>query len=88
MQIQAAVIKEQGVTFTVVIVKKYVLDSNQQSQQAMNDYSSLFPGMPIVLMAQDNRGIPTYKGRQDLSKFLATLHINQIPWGKYSVNAA
>ncbi len=88
MQIQAAVIKEQGVTFAVVIVKKHVLDSIQQSQQAVQEFSFVFPGMPIVLMAQDSRGRPTYKGRQDLAKFLANLHISQIPWRNYSVNAA
>lgn len=86
MKIQGAVIKEQGLTFAIVVVKKHVLDSQSQSGDAINSFSNLFPSMPIVLMAQDSRGIPSYRGRKDIVNFLANLHPGQIPWKEYTFN--
>jgi hypothetical protein len=80
IKIQGAVIKEQGVKFAIVIVKKHVVDSQSESINAINGFSRFFPGMPIVLMAQDSRGIPKYRGRNDIVKFLANTHPARIPW--------
>ncbi len=85
MQFEGAVVKEQGVTFAVIVVKKHIVDSQHQSLETMQSFSGVFPGMPIILMAQDSRGIPTYRGRQDIVKFLANAHISQIPWRKYTI---
>lgn len=79
MKLQGAVIKEQGVKFAIVIVKQLVIQSQIEFQKAVRAFSNYFPGMPIVLMAQDGRGIPTYRGRKDIVKFLASIHISQIP---------
>jgi len=46
----------------------------------------LFPGLPIILMAQDGRGVPTYWGRKDIVAFLAKLHVPQIPWKEYTIS--
>ncbi len=81
---EAAIIKEQGITFAVVVVKSAVLQSQQQSQQTSVSLMRYFPGMPIILMAQIHRGIPTYWGRTDIVKFLTNLHISQIPWKEYT----
>ena len=84
MKVQGAVIKEQGLTFAIVIVKKYVVDSQTQSNDAVNSFGRLFPGMPLVLMAQDSRGIPKYRGRKDIVNFLVNIHPSQIPWKEYT----
>ena len=86
MKLQGAVVKEQGVTFAIVIVKMGIVDSSSQSQETMRSLSSIFLNMPIILMAQDSRGIPKYRGRQDIINFLANLHISQIPWKEYTIN--
>jgi len=85
MKIQGAVIREQGVTFAIVIVKMHIVNSQSQSEDAIRSFSSVFPGMPVVLMAQDTRGTPKYRGRKDIVKFLANLHISQIPWREYTI---
>lgn len=85
-KIQGAIIKEQGITFAIVIVKSHVLNSQTESQNAAESFSSIFPGVPIILMAQDSRGVPTYWGRKDIVKFLANVHISQIPWKEYTVS--
>lgn len=84
MKVQGAVIKEQGVTFAIVVVKKHVVDSTGQSEDAMVAFAPLFPGMSIVLMGQDPRGIPKYRGRRDIVNFLANIHPTQIPWKEYT----
>lgn len=86
MKFQGAVIKEQGITFAIVIVKEHIVNSPSQSEEAMRSFSSVFPGMPITLMAQDLHGVPKYRGRQDIVDFLANLHISQIPWREYTAN--
>ena len=84
VKIQGAVIKEQGVTFAITVVKRHILNSQSQSQQTAQSFQSLFPGMPIVLMAQDSSGTPTYWGRKDIVNFLSSVHPNQIPWKEYT----
>ena len=84
MQIDGAVIKEQGVTFAVVVVKPHVIRTKSIADEARAGFQRLVPGMPIVLMAQDSRGIPTYQGRKDIVKFLASIDPSRIPWKRYS----
>ncbi|MBW1697572.1 MAG: hypothetical protein JRH18_23960 [Deltaproteobacteria bacterium] len=86
MRFQGAVIKEQGVKFAVIIVKKAVIDNKFQANRAMGNFQTLFPGMPVVLMAQDHRGVPTYYGRKDISSFLANVPLQAIPWREYTVS--
>ena len=84
MKIKGAVIKEQGITFAIVVVKMHVVNSQSQSEEAIQSFSTLFPGLPIILMAQDSRGTPKYRGRIDIVNFLANLQISQIPWKEYT----
>lgn len=86
MKFQGAVIKEQGVTFAVAIVKRSVLDTPSRREEAVHAFSGLFDGLPVVLMAQDSRGIPTYWGRQDLSGFMADVPLEAVPWHEYRVS--
>jgi hypothetical protein len=86
MTFQGAVIKEQRVTFAVVIVKKHVIDNRAEASRAIISFSSIFLGMPVVLMAQDSRGTPTYYGRQDIAKFMAGVPLHAVPWKEYTVN--
>ena len=85
MTFDGAVIKEQGVTFAIVVVKPYVLNTNSSCEDARAGFAQYFPGMPIILMAQDSRGIPKYQGRKDIVKFLANVHPSRIPWKRYTV---
>ena len=85
MKFQGAVVKEQGVTFGIVIVKPHVLNSSQSTEEMIQFGIRAFGPIPIVLMAQDARGIPTYKGRRDIVKFLANIDFRRIPWKEYTL---
>lgn len=84
VKVQGAVVKEQGVTFAITIVKQHILNSQMQCQQAAQSFQPLFPGMPIVLMGQDSRGTPSYWGRRDIVNFLRNVHPSRIPWKEYT----
>ncbi len=86
MNIEAALVKEQGQTFAVVIVKKGVLDdpSEDRRRETAGSMARYFPGVPIVLMAQDSRGRPEYWGRRDIVDFLANVPFEALPWRRYT----
>ena len=84
MTFQGSLIKEQGIEFAVVIVKSHVLSSPSIREEAREDFSHFFPRVPVILMAQNSRGIPKYHGRTDIVKFLATIDFRRIPWKQYT----
>jgi hypothetical protein len=86
MQFEGAVVREQGQTFGIVMVKQQVLHSPNDQASMRQLGVKAFGSIPIVLMAQDGRGIPTYQGRPDIVRFLANLLVSQIPWKRYSLN--
>lgn len=85
MRFQGAVIKEQGVTFAIVVVKRHVLNTKSESDKAIEAFQPVFPGLPIVLMAQDSRGTPTYYGRDDIAHFMAKVPLSSVPWKEYTI---
>lgn len=86
MTIEGAVIREQGVEFAIVIVKQYVLNNRLEADETIAEFQPVFGGLPVVLMAQDGRGRPTYYGRPDIARFLANVPVSRIPWHRYTVN--
>lgn len=84
MTFQGALITEQGITFAIVIVKPFVLSSSNR-EETRDSFSTYFPNIPIILMAQDGKGRPTYHGKKDIAQFLANLDPSRIPWKSYSV---
>ena len=86
MKFQGAIIKELGVTFAVVVVKKSVIDNRFVANRAVQSFQPLFPSIPVVLMAQDFRSRPKYYSRRDIVRFLARVPIHAIPWKEYTVN--
>jgi len=84
MQFDGVLLKEQGVTFAIVIVKPHVLNSSIECDNARRSFSLVFPGVPIILMAQNSRGVPTYQGRTDIVRFLSKVSLSRIPWKRYN----
>ena len=88
MKVQAAVVKEQGIIFAVVVVQPHVLSSNGEAERVRAGCIPLFPGMPIVLMAQDPGGRPRYWGRRDIVNFLANVYMEALPWKEFTFSSA
>ena len=85
MKFQGAIIKEQGITFVIIVVAKHAVDNPDEGDQAIESYGTLFPGVPIILMAQDDSGRPSYYGRQDIADFMTHVPLKNIPWKEYTL---
>jgi hypothetical protein len=86
MTFEGAVVKEQNVTFAVVVVKEHVVNDSTEAARAVASFIPMFPGLPVVLMGQDGFGRPKYYGRHDIVNFLANVPLQAIPWRKYQLN--
>ena len=86
MRFQGALLKEQGVTFGIIVVKPHVLHNNAEAESMRRFGTQAFGVVPIILMAQNSRGIPTYSGRRDIVNFLASVPLRAIPWREYTVS--
>lgn len=85
MQVTGAVIREQGITFAVVVVKPHVIHDTQQALSAIAEFTPIFR-TPVVLMAQESGGRPRYYGRKDIAQFMSRVPLQAIPWKKYTIN--
>ena len=87
---QGAKIQEQGVTFAIVIVQPHVIDNPNKAEanRIVGTFQlRVFPGIPVVLMAQDANRTPTYYGRQDIVRFLSGVPVTNIPWQQFTIAA-
>ncbi len=86
MMIDAALVKEQGVSFAVVCVRSGATNNSVEARKTQAAFSPHFGGVPVVLMEQDGRGRPTYFGRPDIVNFLTRISVNRLPWREWHVN--
>ncbi len=86
MRFQGALVKEQGVTFGIIVVKPHVLQNSVSATSMRNLGLQAFGPVPIILMAQNSRGVPTYQGRRDIVQFLAKVPMRAIPWREYTLS--
>ena len=86
MTFTGSVIREQGQSFAIVLVNDSVVSSPSVARDAIERFRPAFPGLPVVLAAQDARRRFTYFGRDDIAKFLASVNPRRIPWRKYHWN--
>lgn len=86
MKFQGALITEQRITFAIVIVKYHILNSPSERDKSIQLFQPFFPGVPLILMAQDARKRPHYYGRKDIVKFLSKVPMEAIPWKEYTVS--
>lgn len=83
MTFDGAIIREQGVTFGVMIVKEHALGDVSRRDSLVAQASNVFGGIPTVLMAQAHSGAATYYGRTDIVKFMAKVPLSAVPWKQY-----
>lgn len=86
MTIHAALVREQGQTFAVVAVRPGIINNRAEANKAQASFAPPFDYVPIILMEQNGRGIPTYYGRPDIVRFLANLDFRRLPWKRWTVN--
>ncbi len=86
MKVQGAAISLEGVNFAVVTVGMDLVKNPGEADMAIETIQPAFGGVPVVLMAQNEEGSPTYYGDEDLVRSLADVPIDKMPWKEYSVD--
>ncbi|MCA0848352.1 hypothetical protein [Salipiger thiooxidans] len=82
-QMTAALVREQGVTFAVVIVKNHVLNSPASADQMIRA-ASMALGCPlVVLMGETNQRLRG--NRRDVVNFVSKIHPSRLPWKKWNI---
>lgn len=85
MKVQAAAISLQGISFAVVVVGEDLLKSPGEADMAIERFAPVFGGVPVLLMAQNEKGSPVYYGDRDLVRSMADIPIERMPWKEYSL---
>jgi len=79
--LEVAPTREQGGSFVVVVVSQAMLGSSDDQADVEALLGSEYGPVPIVFMAQDAGGAPTYLGRPDLVDFLSqSVLVEELPW--------
>ena len=73
------------VIFALAIVKSSVLSSQMESSKVEAALQTLFPGVSIILVAEEE-SIPAYRRSRKLSEFAETVASKVIPSSKISAN--
>lgn len=90
MKFQGAVVLAAGREIGIVVVRSDVLNSNDQCEEISVEASRAFGPrtfgyVPIVLVAFDDNGTPTYSGSFDDVNLLANVDPVQLPWEQYEI---
>lgn len=84
MQIQAAAISIQGNHFAVVVAGQDLLNNQGEADMTIEQLGPTFGGVPVILMAQNDAGSPTYYGDPELVELLRGVPVDEMPWKEYS----
>ncbi|WP_078382354.1 hypothetical protein [Sutcliffiella halmapala] len=85
-KIIAARVREQGVSFAVVRVESWVINSQLESNKLISQCRPLFDGVPVVLLGKDSFGRFKYYGRNDIVRFLSNIDPSRLPFREYFIN--
>lgn len=82
MTVDGAVVREQGVTFGIIVVKPHALNDVANRDDLVRQASAAFGGIPTILMAKTGRSV-RYYGRPDLVRFMKNVPLEAVPWKRY-----
>ena len=82
-QLQAAVVREQNVTFAVALMKDHVLNNPSVADEQIRAVASMLGCSIVVLMGERNRKLRG--NRRDVVNFVSRIDPGRLPWRKYSV---
>lgn len=85
VKVQAAAIALRGHQFVVVVSQMKLVASPGEADMAIDDLRPYFGGVPVVLLAQQDDGSPSYYGDSQLVELLAGIPIDKMPWKEYAV---
>lgn len=82
-QLRAAIVTKEGIEFAVVMVENFLFDNRQESIKAIQMCAPVFPGKPVILMAQDMMGTAHYFGRPDITDIMSRVSLKEVTFQDY-----
>ena len=73
------------INVVVVLVGMDLVESAGEADMAIDTMRPSFGGVPVVLMAQNEKGSPTYYGDEELVGLLAGVPVDKMPWKEYPI---
>lgn len=86
MKVQGAAISLAGQQFAVVVVEIDLIQRPGEADMAIDSMQPAFGGVPVILMAQNDKGSPTYYGDQSIATLLADVPLEKMPWKEYTID--
>jgi hypothetical protein len=80
---EIALVRDQGVEFGVICVADNILNDSVRREQVLS-WWTMHLQRPVALIGARNHR--TY-GRQDIVRWLRSVHISQLPWRRMNVAA-
>ena len=85
LSFEGAFVREQGVEFAIIVVKRHVVSTRLESDRMVAAFQTRL-GRPVVLMAQDHSGRPTWYGRKDIAKFMSHVPLAAVRWQRITLH--
>lgn len=85
MNFHGVKLKENGISFGMIVVHESVLLDDQETAQMQGYGKKVFGPISIILMAYDHNGSPIYRGRRDIIKLLPNLNLKSVALTEYTV---
>jgi len=74
------------VTFALAIVKRDVISNLAAASRIEAALQTVFPGVSVILVAEDEDALTNYLSRRELSDFAGRLSCRVVPSSKISLN--
>lgn len=75
-----------NVTFALAVVKASVISDRAESARIEAAVQVMFPGVSVILVAEDDDGLANYRRRQELSDFAKDAACRVIPSSRICPN--
>ena len=82
-QLQAAVVREQNITFAVAMMKDHVLNNPSTADQQIQAVASALGCSLVVLMGEKNRKLRG--NRKDVVDFVSRIDPARLPWKTWTI---
>jgi hypothetical protein len=74
------------VTFALAIVRRNVISNRAKASKIEAALQAVFPGVSVILVAEDDDALANYRSRRELSDFAGRLSCRVVPSSKISLN--
>lgn len=74
------------ITFALAIVKRDVISNRAESSKVEAALQTIFPGVSVILVAEDDDALANYRSRREFSDFTNRVSCRVVPSSKISLN--